>query len=374
VIIIVWALLKSLFTTYGRSRNWKRNVIDAATLWVAGSLNRRQARAIVPSTQESYEAFMKKMKMEPLVEEIGEDARLLWIGHRQTDRVLLYFHGTFERSIVFPCTFLIERLGIGGAFVFSAFTSAPAFWNLIQRELDSRGKRTDAVILNYSEQRISLSSGYFRLYTIALVPDAMFPVQLRQAVLSIQRLFTLGFEPENIQLVGDSAGGTLIHQVFSHILHPVEGVPKLTLTSPLGGAYMMSPWTRLVDGQGSLLHDNEGRGDVMNASVSTYWGSKVLAGAKPSAVPYLEPASAPKDWLQGVDKCVRRVLISAGELEFLRDEIVHYGKRVEEHLKNTMIVVQENGTHDDPLFDILVGEKCLLTPKILDWLEEGFAR
>ena len=38
---------------------------------------------------------MKKVKMEPVVEKIGEDARLLWIGHKQTDRVLLYFHGMF---------------------------------------------------------------------------------------------------------------------------------------------------------------------------------------------------------------------------------------------------------------------------------------
>jgi len=138
----------------------------------------------------------------------------------------------------------------------------------------------------------------------------------------------------------------------------------------------MSPWTRLIDGQGSLLHTNEGRGDVLTPSIGTYFGSKVLAGAEPSAVPYLEAASAPKDWLQGVDKCVQRVLISAGGLEFLRDEIVHYGRRVEEHLKDTTIVVQENGIHDDPLFDILVGEKSLgsLTPKILDWLEEGFSR
>ena len=254
---------------------------------------------------------------------------------------------------------------------------APAFWNSIQGELDSRGIHTDAVMLNYSEHRtFSRSRLLTSLLILALVPDGMFPVQLRQAVLSIQHLFTLGFEPENIQLVGDSAGGALIHQVLSHILHPVEGVPKLTLTSPLGGAYMMSPWTRLVDGKGSLLHTNDGRGDVMTPSSSTYFGSKVLAGAKPSAVPYLEAASAPKDWLEGVDKCLRRVLISAGELEFLRDEIVHYGKRVKEHLKDTTIIVQENGIHNDPLFGVLVGEKSLgsLTPKILDWLEEGFVR
>jgi len=204
----------------------------------------------------------------------------------------------------------------------------------------------------------------------------MFPVQLRQAVLSIRHLFALGFKPENIQLAGDSAGGALIHQVLSHMLHPVEGVPKLTLTSPFGGVYLMSPWSRLVDGKGSLLHTNDGRGDVIDASVCMYWGSKVLKGVKPSAIPYLESASAPKGWLQGIDKCVRRMLISAGDLEFLRDEIVVYGKRVEEYLNDTTIIVQENGVHDDPLLDLLVGEKDLgtLTPKILDWLDEGFSR
>ena len=44
---------------------------------------------------------MKEEKMEPVVEEIGEDARLLWIGQRQTNRVLLYFHGTFGEASSF---------------------------------------------------------------------------------------------------------------------------------------------------------------------------------------------------------------------------------------------------------------------------------
>jgi hypothetical protein len=73
--------------------------MDSASLGVARFLNRRQTRAICLSTRETYEAFMKQAKMEPVVEEIGEDARLLWIGHRQTVRVLLYFHGTFGEAL-----------------------------------------------------------------------------------------------------------------------------------------------------------------------------------------------------------------------------------------------------------------------------------
>ena len=115
---------------------------------------------------------------------------------------------------------------------------------------------------------------------------------------------------------------------------------------------------------------------MIYASTGTYWGSKVLEGAKLSAIPYLEAASAPKDWLQGVGTCVKRVLISAGDLEYLRDEIVAHGRRVEEYLKDTMIIIQKNGIHNDPLLDFLVGEEDLgyLTPKILDWLDEGSAK
>ena len=135
----------------------------------------------------------------------------------------------------------------------------------------------------------------------------MFPRQLSQAVLSIQHLFTLGFEPQNIQLVGDSPDGSLIHQVFSHILNPFEGVPKLRLTSPLGGAYMR-PLTRLGDGKGSLLHTNIGRGDVIDTSIGTYWRPNVLAITKPSAY--------------SSDTSVKYIYIKTGEtnLKFIRSQ------------------------------------------------------
>ena len=70
------------------------------------------------------------------------------------------------------------------------------------------------------------------------------------------------------------------------------------------------------------------------------------------------------------------MLISAGDLELLRDEIVYYGKLFEEHLKDTTIIVQENGIHGDPFFDLSAGVESSgsLTPTILNWLEEGFAR
>ena len=47
-------------------------------------MNRRQMCATFPSTFAVYEAFVKQAKIEQVVEEIGEDGKLLWIGQRQT--------------------------------------------------------------------------------------------------------------------------------------------------------------------------------------------------------------------------------------------------------------------------------------------------
>jgi len=68
-------------------------VIDRASLLVMTGMNRRQTRAFFGPTRKAYDDFIKSKNWEPVVEELGEDARLLWIGPKQTDRVLLYFHG-----------------------------------------------------------------------------------------------------------------------------------------------------------------------------------------------------------------------------------------------------------------------------------------
>ena len=56
-------------------------------------MNRRQTRAVFGPTRATYEKFLREAKLTPLVEEIGDDGRLLWIGRKIIDNVVLYFHG-----------------------------------------------------------------------------------------------------------------------------------------------------------------------------------------------------------------------------------------------------------------------------------------
>lgn len=45
------------------------------------------------TTLQVYERWVKQNGLPSLVEEIGDDARLLWIGPKRIDRVIVYFHG-----------------------------------------------------------------------------------------------------------------------------------------------------------------------------------------------------------------------------------------------------------------------------------------
>lgn len=44
-------------------------------------------------TMSTYEAWTKKNNVTPVVDEIGEDARLIWLGPKHIERVIMYVHG-----------------------------------------------------------------------------------------------------------------------------------------------------------------------------------------------------------------------------------------------------------------------------------------
>ena len=92
-VVLPWALLKAPFTSYGRAKSWKRILIDRLVLLVVTGTKRNQTRALFGLTQTTYDNFVNEAKLAPLVEDIGDDAKLLWIGPKVTDNVLLYFHG-----------------------------------------------------------------------------------------------------------------------------------------------------------------------------------------------------------------------------------------------------------------------------------------
>jgi len=249
--------------------------------------------------------------------------------------VILYFHG--------------------GGFLLPMADYAASFWRYIQEQLKSKNKDVGFAILQYS-----------------LVPTARFPTQLKQAVLAVQHLVASGVEPRNIQIVGDSAGANLALQLLSHMLHPEPSAPRINLSTPLGGVYLMSPWVSLTSKAESMY--TMASTDIISLDCITPWGRDVLDGVPESQIQFLEPAKAPEVWFKGVDKVVDRVLITAGDAECLRDDIVVFAKQFCKYHEKAQFVLQQHGIHNDPYFDFFTKESKLgeLTPLILAWAAAGF--
>jgi acetyl esterase/lipase len=213
---------------------------------------------------------------------------------------------------------------------------------------------------------------YSTLLIAALVPSATFPTQLQQAVVAIEHLVSTGVQPQNMLITGDSAGGNLVLQVISHILHPLDGVRPLKLSSPFRGIYLMSPWVTLTGTEGSLT-SNDGS-DIIGPKCMNYWGRQVLEGVPMSYLPYIEPSQAPETWFKSMNTVVDRVLITAGSAECLRDPIEVFAKQICRGHDGATFWMQENGVHIDPFFDFFVKKVKLgtLTPSILEWFATGF--
>ena len=57
-------------------------------------LNVRQVQWLNPKgTCQVYEEYVKEHKLPVPVNELGSDGKLLWLGERRADKVILYVHG-----------------------------------------------------------------------------------------------------------------------------------------------------------------------------------------------------------------------------------------------------------------------------------------
>ncbi|KAG5717954.1 Meiotically up-regulated gene 180 protein [Termitomyces sp. T112] len=331
-----WTLINSPFHRTNKHKTWTRIVGDRLFYFLSARFNIKQLQWVLGDTQEVYKNYMKSQGFPLVTDELAENGRLLWFGERRTDRVILYFHG--------------------GAFLVSVPFFVLSFWKLVRSELEAKGKKTGFALLQYSP-----------------VPTATFPTQLKQAVLAVQHLISMGVEPQNIQLTGDSAGGNLVLQLLSHMLHPVTDVPRLTITAPFSGVYLMSPWVSLTGKTGSMITNDDS--DSVGIKALTYWGRIVLDGVPEKYRSYLEPYYAPEDWFMDLSTVVRRVFVTDGDAECLRDEIAAVADHLSKKHPRMQFILQKHGIHDDPYFDFLLWPQKVqndLTPLILDFFASGF--
>jgi acetyl esterase/lipase len=318
----------------------------------------RQLQKLSGSTLSKYENWAKAAHFTPVIDELGQDARLLWLGPKRTDRVLLYCHG--------------------GGFVGPVSDFNLTLWHRVQGDMIKRpkGQEMVVVVLEYCEFYFTQIFIIIPTQHSSALHPVGFPTQLEQLMLGLSHLFSMGIKPQNLQLSGDSAGANLILQLLSHTLHPLSSTPLSPLSAdkgPFRGICLISPW--VVFGSNSASHKENDPLDLVSSKCLQQWGAAYASPVPESQLPYIQASLATQNWWAGVDKLVDRVRVTAGQNEVLRDDIVQFAKGFEMSHPRVDLDIQAGGVHADPLFDYAANTNQIskTMESIVDWLAEGFA-
>jgi acetyl esterase/lipase len=176
-------------------------------------------------------------------------------------------------------------------------------------------------LLQHCESVHRVFSIEYRLSTIPPDPPANpFPAALFDAIAGYNYLVkTIGFSPDNIVFVGDSAGGNLAHALTRYIVEHY-GIPGLGLPAVPGALILLSPWvdigqSHIVPGAVVIDHlDNEQAIFYANAFLGPH--------GKPAADlnRYVSPASL-HPLMQVSFKGFPRTFIAVGGAELFLDQI-----------------------------------------------------
>lgn len=208
-------------------------------------------------------------------------------------------------------------------------------------------------------------------YTLA--PEAEYPTQLCQAAELLHYLInTEHRSPSSLIIGGDSAGGNLTLSLLSHILHPHPGrpnapsIPQITLSSPLRGALLYSPWVSFGTNHKSYIKNAES--DILPPSTLINWSSMFLGSSKRAGIvmgdSYSEPLLAETSWWSGASRAVDEVMIWGGGGEVFEDGLTAFAEKFTEgwvqgggDKKKVTFLLTPRSAHDEPIIDVLLGYK-----------------
>ncbi|KAF7356524.1 Alpha beta hydrolase fold protein [Mycena venus] len=306
---------------------------DQAAYFVLSHLSIRQLQAVSGSTLAGYAKWTKQRKFDQVVEELGSDTRLMWVGPKETENVVIYCHG--------------------GGFVGPLSDFQVEFWYRVQQAvLKSEGLKLGVAILQYSTY------------------PAAFPTQVNQLLSAIQHVVSLGVPPSKICLAGDSAGANIVLQLLGHALHPsslISQSPSPGTLAGFAGVCLISPWAL----PSSVWKDDDSYDLVPSKSLGL-WMDTYLSTTPDSHHVYVQPDIASQGWFSGLDKIANRILITAGRKEVLYDSIIRLYETMEKAHADIQLDVQEDGVHCDAMFDIAAKSTAphAAEKRVTDWLSE----
>ncbi|KAJ6601090.1 alpha beta-hydrolase [Mycena vulgaris] len=316
LIQIPFLIYVSLFGRWSQRANGRplnRILNDATAYFVLSHLSIWQLQAVSGSTLAGYAKWAKQRKIKEVVDDLGDEARLMWVGSREADHVVVYCHG--------------------GGFVGPLFDFQVEFWYRVQQALlKNKDLKLGVAILRYSTH------------------PASFPTQLNQLLLAVQHVLAMGVPASKICLAGDSAGANILVQLIGHILHPspmVSQSPSVSSLTGFAGICLISPWIMPND-----VRKNDDSFDLVPAKCLGLWTDTYLSKIPDAHRVYVQPATASQGWFSGLDRVGSRILITAGRKEVRYDSIIRLSQNMQEMHGDAHLDLQDDGVHCDVMFDI----------------------
>ncbi|KAI8721551.1 Abhydrolase-3 domain-containing protein [Fusarium sp. LHS14.1] len=358
-----WQIFASIVRTL--SIAWARGVPSRLYLVCAvvkvflGTFSARQIQYLSLPTKEAYKSWIKqkaakekKIGNTDTIERLSHDVEpledgnssILWIGdQRKAKKVVLFFHGGGYISPLLPGHL---------EWCWRAYIAAG---------IEAKTEVAVAV-LEYT-----------------LCPEARYPVQLRQAASALTHLLSQQVRPGDIVIGGDSAGGNLTAQLLSHLVEPHPTVPRVALSEPLQGAFLVSPWVTRHTNDASYM-ENSWIDMLSGPTVDKC--TKELLGDTPTDESYDKsailacPLDGGKSWMKGITSILDRMYVTVGSHEVFRDQAAAFAHEVQYSNPelNVQFALQTRQAHDFILLEAQQERdgECIL--EMREWMKDVLAR
>ncbi|KZO92241.1 alpha/beta-hydrolase [Calocera viscosa TUFC12733] len=219
-------------------------------------------------------------------------------------------------------------------------------------------------------QLASLSKTFRRAVSIdyrlsTLVPEQRwnsYPTALIDCISAFHYLLSLKFEPSNIIIAGDSAGGNLALALTRYLL--VEEKIKV------GGLILISPWGDLTtsrDDTKSSRAFNYGK-DMFDEIVDAgSWAARAYLGGESAANAYISPACKT---IQPTFEGFPRTYLTVGEMEVLLDDSRTLRERLQRAINGALTYEEQpRMPHDVFIFSCMDAERRQIINRIADWID-----
>ncbi|KAI0699894.1 Alpha/Beta hydrolase protein [Cerioporus squamosus] len=192
-------------------------------------------------------------------------------------------------------------------------------------------------------------------------PVNPFPAAVLDSIAAYRYLVhNLGFDPSNITVIGDSAGGNIALALVRHLVE--SRLPDLP---PPGRFVVCSAWldifeTRKADPDSS--HNRNSKSDMLGVSVvysrSAYLGALDSDSAEAKTNRYVAPGSVPDELARGSYIGFPRTYVSAGDAEYIYTDSVVLADRMEADGVEVHRDFAKDAVHDYMIF-----------PAMASWLD-----